>query len=103
MKKIIFILILATTFSNQAFAAWTCSKTGSRQDSDTLTITLSCTNGVVTVIDEVPVFRPQTKLEIQNALDNRTATVRDRVQAINRITNTIKPTIDADNSMQGTA
>ena len=100
MKKIISILlILILAGSQSAFAAWSFEKQSSRYDStidpDRLYVTAEFSNGTVTVTEEVAIFRPTTKADVREALRARAITIRERINAINRIANTVKPDVDS--------
>jgi len=96
MKKIIFALAFLLV-SNTAFAAWSSERVSSRQSGDTLVVTVNYSkDGVFVEQAEVPIFRPQTKLDVREGIKNRLLTIKDRVNAEARIRDVVKPAVDAD-------
>ena len=98
MKKLLIALSILTVFSNTAFAAWKCAKVSTENAGDTLNVTMSCTDGVAgPVILTRPVFRPERKADVKNAMRNVAIEMRDRVIAVQKVS-TVKANVDADNS-----
>lgn len=97
MKKIIFALAFLLV-SNTAFAAWTCTKVSTENAGDTLNVTMSCGNGVGNpVVLTRPVFRPERKADVKNAMRNVAVELRDKTNAIAKVS-TVKGNVDSDNS-----
>lgn len=97
MKKIIFALALLVGFSGSAFAAWSSERVSSRQEGDTLVVTVNyLKDGVLVEAVDVPIFRPQTKRDVREGIRNRLLTIKDRVNAEARIRDVVKPAVDAD-------
>lgn len=97
MKNIIFALAFLLV-SNTAFAAWKCDKVSTENAGDTLNVTMSCTDGVAApVVLTRPVFRPERKADVKNAMRNVAIEMKDRAIAIQKVA-TVKANVDADNS-----
>ncbi len=97
MKKIIFALAFLLV-SNTAFAAWKCDKVSTENQGDTLNVTMSCGNGVGSpVVLTRPVFRPERKADVKNAMRNVAIELRDKTSAIAKVS-TVQGNVDADSS-----
>lgn len=98
MKNIIFVLAFLLV-SNTAFAAWTCTKVSTANKGDTLDVTMSCTNGIGDpVVLTRPVFRPERKADVKNAMRNVAIELRDKTNAITKVS-TVQRNVDADASL----
>lgn len=98
MKKIIFALALVL-ISGSAFAApWKCDKVSTENAGDTLNVTMSCGNGVGSpVVLTRPVFRPDRKADVKNAMRNVAIELRDKTNATAKVS-VVQGNVNADNS-----
>lgn len=98
MKKL-FILVILLLVSQSAFAAWRCNKVSTANQGESLDVTMSCTDGVAAPITLTrPVFRPDRKADVKNALRNVAVEMRDKTAAIQKVV-TVKSNVDADLSL----
>lgn len=98
MKKIILALSFLLV-SNTAFAAWTCTKVSTSNKGDTLDVTVSCTDGVSAPVSLTrPVFRPDRKGDVRNAMKNIAIELRDKTNAIQKVS-AVQAAVDADDSI----
>jgi len=98
MKKIIFTLAFLLV-SNTAFAAWKCDKVSTTNQGETLSVTMSCSDGIATPISlSRPVFRPERKADIKNMLRSVAIELREKTNAIEKVS-VVQAAVNADNSL----
>lgn len=96
MNKFIVALLISMVLSNNAFAVWQCTKVSTENKGETLDITMSCTNGVAApVVLTRPVFRPERKADVKNAMRNVAIELKDKTNAIAKVS-TVQSNVDAD-------
>jgi len=101
MKKLL-IAIALLLISQNAFAGWACTKVSTENQGDTLNVTMSCTNGVGNpVVLTRPVFRPERKADVRNAMRNVAIELRDKTNAIAKVS-IVQGNVDIDTSFSAT-
>lgn len=100
MKKLSLILVMILSVTQTAFAnPWTCAKVSTSNKGESLDVTMSCTDGIsAPVVLTRPVFRPERKADVKNAMRNVAIELRDKTNAITKVS-TVKGNVDADASL----
>lgn len=97
MKKF-FLFVLITCFiftSSYCFAEWIYKIKKSTKEEDTLYVKVLYTNGNKEIIVDIPVFQPESKEQVHQAIKNRFKSEKKKLKAKDDL-DVIKPEIDSD-------
>lgn len=77
--------------------AWELKIKSTKQNGDTLVVTTEYyEDSVLVETVDVPLFRPKTYDDVLTGIKNRAQTIKDKADAVNLITKTVKPDTDKE-------
>lgn len=97
MKKIAWLILMIyfVFTSTYCFADWIYKIKKSTKEEDTLYVKVLYTNGNKEIIVDVPVFQPESKEQVHQAIKNRFKSEKKKLKAKDDL-DVIKPEIDSD-------